>query len=114
MSLTNVERIKFDHLTLNLGIRDVVAAAPRADVQRIEASIDLMRQVPDAPPGTMDFLFAKLMLHFKEQGYQRFGLGMAPMSGISSTVAAAATPAREATARWMMRYNAFFIFVWND
>ncbi|MDR3399347.1 MAG: bifunctional lysylphosphatidylglycerol flippase/synthetase MprF [Pandoraea sp.] len=54
------------------------------DVQRIEASIDLMRQVPDAPPGTMDFLFAKLMLHFKEQGYQRFGLGMAPMSGMET------------------------------
>ncbi|WP_231107040.1 bifunctional lysylphosphatidylglycerol flippase/synthetase MprF [Pandoraea pnomenusa] len=54
------------------------------DVQRIEASIDLMRQVPDAPPGTMDFLFAKLMLHFKDQGYQRFGLGMAPMSGMET------------------------------
>ena len=54
------------------------------DVQRIEASIDLMRQVPDAPPGTMDFLFAKLMLHFKSQGYQRFGLGMAPMSGMET------------------------------
>lgn len=52
------------------------------DVQRIEASIDLMRQVPDAPAGTMDFLFANLMLHFKAQGYQRFGLGMAPMSGM--------------------------------
>ncbi|VVE81619.1 bifunctional lysylphosphatidylglycerol flippase/synthetase MprF [Pandoraea sputorum] len=54
------------------------------DVQRIEASIDLMRQVPDSPPGTMDFLFAKLMLHFKAQGYQRFGLGMAPMSGMET------------------------------
>lgn len=52
------------------------------EVQRIEASIDLMRQVPDAPAGTMDFLFANLMLHFKAQGYQRFGLGMAPMSGM--------------------------------
>ncbi|WP_241015837.1 phosphatidylglycerol lysyltransferase domain-containing protein [Pandoraea nosoerga] len=54
------------------------------EVQRIEASVDLMRQVPDAPPGTMDFLFAKLMLHFQEQGYQRFGLGMAPMSGMQT------------------------------
>nr|WP_240756103.1 phosphatidylglycerol lysyltransferase domain-containing protein [Pandoraea sp. XY-2] len=32
----------------------------------------------------MDFLFAKLMLHFKSQGYQRFGLGMAPMSGMET------------------------------
>lgn len=49
---------------------------------RIEAGLDLMRQRPDVPPGTMDFLFASLMLHFKAQGYQRFSLGMAPMSGM--------------------------------
>ncbi|MEM4986667.1 bifunctional lysylphosphatidylglycerol flippase/synthetase MprF [Collimonas sp. H4R21] len=52
------------------------------DVLRIEVAVDLMRQLPDAPPGTMEFLFSQLMLHFKEQGYQRFGLGMAPMSGM--------------------------------
>ncbi|MBL8272122.1 MAG: bifunctional lysylphosphatidylglycerol flippase/synthetase MprF [Steroidobacter sp.] len=49
-----------------------------------EASIDLMRQQPLAPAGTMDFLFTKLMLHFQAEGYQRFGLGMAPMSGMAS------------------------------
>jgi phosphatidylglycerol lysyltransferase len=49
-----------------------------------EASVDLMRQLPLAPPGTMDFLFTKLMLHFQVEGYQRFGLGMAPMSGMAS------------------------------
>ena len=43
-----------------------------------------MRQLPLAPPGTMDFLFTKLMLHFQAEGYQRFGLGMAPMSGMAS------------------------------
>jgi phosphatidylglycerol lysyltransferase len=48
-----------------------------------EASVDLMRHVPGAPNGTMDFLFAKLLLHFQEQGYQRFGLGMAPLSGMA-------------------------------
>jgi phosphatidylglycerol lysyltransferase len=47
-----------------------------------EASIDLMRHVPDAPGATMDFLFIQLLLHFQAQGYQRFGLGMAPMSGM--------------------------------
>ena len=52
------------------------------DVLRIEAAIDLMRQLPDAPPGTMDFLFANMMLFCQSQGYQRFGLGMAPMSGM--------------------------------
>jgi phosphatidylglycerol lysyltransferase len=48
-----------------------------------EASIDLMRHLPDAPHGTMDFLFAKLLLHFQSQGFQRFGLGMAPLSGMA-------------------------------
>jgi len=47
-----------------------------------EVSIDLMRHRPDAPGGTMDFLFARLMLHYKAQGYERFGLGMAPLSGM--------------------------------
>ena len=48
-----------------------------------EASVDLMRYLPDAPPGTMDFLFAKIMLHLQTQGYQRFGLGMSPMAGMA-------------------------------
>jgi phosphatidylglycerol lysyltransferase len=51
---------------------------------KVEASVDLMRHVADMPAGAMDFLFARLMLHFQAQGYQRFGLGMAPMSGMAS------------------------------
>jgi phosphatidylglycerol lysyltransferase len=54
------------------------------EVLRVEVTVDLMRQAADAPAGTMDFLFAKLMLHFKALGYQRFGLGMSPMSGMTS------------------------------
>jgi phosphatidylglycerol lysyltransferase len=50
--------------------------------QKLEASIDLMRQLPDAPGSTMDFMFTQLMLHFQAHGTQRFGLGMAPMSGM--------------------------------
>lgn len=50
----------------------------------VDASVDLMRYRPDAPKGSMDFLFAKVMLHFQEQGYQRFGLGMAPLSGMAT------------------------------
>ncbi|VTU34476.1 bifunctional lysylphosphatidylglycerol flippase/synthetase MprF [Variovorax sp. PBL-E5] len=49
-----------------------------------EASVDLMRFVPDAPPGTMDFLFAKVVLHLQAEGYQRFGLGMSPMAGMTT------------------------------
>jgi phosphatidylglycerol lysyltransferase len=49
---------------------------------RREATLDLMRHLPDAPNGTMDFLFVRLMLHFQAEGVERFGLGMAPMSGM--------------------------------
>ncbi len=48
-----------------------------------EAGIDLMRHHPDAPPGTMDYLFAQIMLYLQAEGYARFGLGMAPMAGMA-------------------------------
>ena len=47
-----------------------------------ELSVDLMRHVPDAPYGTMDYLFIKLMLWGKEHGFARFNFGLAPLSGI--------------------------------
>ncbi len=53
------------------------------EVRHVEVSVDLMRHLPDAPASTMDFLFVSLMLHFQAQGYQHFGLGMAPMSGMA-------------------------------
>jgi phosphatidylglycerol lysyltransferase len=46
------------------------------------ASVDLMRHVKEAPRGTMDFLFACVMQWAKEQGYERFSLGMAPLSAV--------------------------------
>jgi phosphatidylglycerol lysyltransferase len=46
-----------------------------------EATIDLMRHLPDAPPSIMDYLFIKLFFALKEEGYVRFNLGMAPMAG---------------------------------
>jgi phosphatidylglycerol lysyltransferase len=48
-----------------------------------ELSTDLMRHLPDAPNGVMDCLFLQLMLWGKEQGYQWFDLGMAPLSGLA-------------------------------
>jgi phosphatidylglycerol lysyltransferase len=47
-----------------------------------EASVDLMRHGADAPRGTMDFLFANLMLWAKARGFRRFTLGQVPLSGI--------------------------------
>ncbi len=45
-------------------------------------SVDLMRHVADAPRGTMDFLFARIMLWGKERGHSHFSLGMAPLSRV--------------------------------
>ena len=49
-----------------------------------EASVDLMRQLPDGPAGLMDYLFVELMLWAKGEGYRWFNLGMAPLSGLQS------------------------------
>jgi phosphatidylglycerol lysyltransferase len=47
-----------------------------------ELSIDLMRQLPDAPTGTMDLLFVTLIEHARASGIPLFNLGMAPLSGV--------------------------------
>ncbi len=66
------------------GSRIVAFATLMHTGRREEVSIDLMRHVPDSPPGTMDFLFSKVILHYQAQGYQRFGLGMAPLAGMAT------------------------------
>ncbi len=49
MSFANVERFEFDDLTLNLSVRDVVAAASLTDVQRIEELyVAFFNRIPDA------------------------------------------------------------------
>lgn len=35
-----------------------------------EATVDLMRFSPDAPRGSMDFLFVSIMQHLREAGYE--------------------------------------------
>ena len=43
-----------------------------------------MRYLPDSPPGAMEFLFIQLMLWGRQQGYQWFNLGMAPLAGLDA------------------------------
>ena len=60
-----------------------VAFANLLETSRHElASLDLMRAHPDAPKLTMEFMMVGLILHYKEQGYGRFSLGMVPLSGL--------------------------------
>ncbi|HSX60200.1 MAG TPA: bifunctional lysylphosphatidylglycerol flippase/synthetase MprF, partial [Tahibacter sp.] len=48
------------------------------------ASVDLMRHLPDAPRSSMDFLFARVMQWAQERQYERFSLGMAPLSNVGA------------------------------
>jgi phosphatidylglycerol lysyltransferase len=49
---------------------------------KCEITVDLMRFNPDMPGGIMDFLFIEIMLWGKNNGYEWFNLGMAPLSGL--------------------------------
>ena len=51
---------------------------------RRELGVDLMRHVPDAPHGTMDFLFTRIIEWARTEGYIWFNLGMAPLSGVGN------------------------------
>ncbi len=54
-----------------------------ASAEKQELSIDLMRSGADAPGAVMDYLLCAIMLWGKQEGYARFNLGMAPLSGLS-------------------------------
>jgi phosphatidylglycerol lysyltransferase len=47
-------------------------------------SLDLMRYLPEAADGVMEYLFICLILWGKEKGYRWFNLGMAPFSGLEN------------------------------
>lgn len=73
---------EFDVVTVQVG-GTIVAFATlwRTGPSRGEIAVDLMRHRIASPYGTMDYLFAELMLAAKAQGCQWFGLGTAPLSG---------------------------------
>jgi phosphatidylglycerol lysyltransferase len=64
--------------------RIVAFANVLASAGRRELSIALMRHLPEAPKGVMDYLFIELMLWGAREGYDHFNLGMAPLSGLES------------------------------
>ena len=51
---------------------------------RRQISIDLMRYLPGTPNGIMEYLNISLALWAKEQGFEYFSLGMAPLSGLEN------------------------------
>lgn len=50
-----------------------------------ELSVDLMRAFPDAPEGCMEYLFTQCMRWGQAEGFVRFDLGMAPLSGLQAS-----------------------------
>ena len=71
-----------DVAVVRMGGRIVAFANIWRSADLNEASVDIMRVSPEAPNGTMDFLFTALLRHFKSEGYRWFNLGMAPLSGL--------------------------------
>jgi phosphatidylglycerol lysyltransferase len=61
---------------------------PGADKE--ELSADLMRYSPDYPPEVMKYLFIKIMMWGKSEGYKQFNFGMAPLSGLENLPASSA------------------------
>jgi phosphatidylglycerol lysyltransferase len=55
---------------------------------RQELSVDLMRFRDDAPRSIMEVLLLQLMAWGKEEGFRRFNLGMAPLSGLELSAVA--------------------------
>ncbi|MCG1042788.1 bifunctional lysylphosphatidylglycerol flippase/synthetase MprF [Mycetohabitans sp. B8] len=50
-----------------------------------EATVGVMRHLPDASGYAMDYLFTKLALHLKDAGLRTLSLGIAPLSGVQPT-----------------------------
>jgi phosphatidylglycerol lysyltransferase len=51
----------------------------------VELSLDLMRYSGDAPKSVMEALLVHVIVWGKAEGYQRFALGMAPLSGFEAS-----------------------------
>ncbi len=76
--------------TLILVIQDaggqIIAFANLVDeYQNRELAVDLMRHRCDTPPGTMDYLFANLLLEAQQRHYQRFNLGLSGLAGVGES-----------------------------
>lgn len=73
---------RFDCAVVRVDGRIVAFANLWKTASKRELSVDLMRHAEGSPPGVMDYLFVSLMLWGQAEGYRRFSLGLAPLSGI--------------------------------
>ncbi len=73
-----------------------------------EGTADLMRRRADAPNGVMDYLFVKAFQYYKDRGFFRFSLGMAPMSGFQEKETA--SPQERAVHMFFQQMNFLFSY----
>ncbi|RKP53385.1 bifunctional lysylphosphatidylglycerol flippase/synthetase MprF [Pararobbsia silviterrae] len=52
---------------------------------KTDATVGVMRHLPDTSPYAMEYLFTKLALHLKASGFSNLSLGIAPLSGMHAT-----------------------------
>jgi phosphatidylglycerol lysyltransferase len=95
--------IAFDHEEKVLGFVNVIPSYHKG-----ETTADLMRRRINAPNGLMDYLFVKLFLLSKEKGFERFNLGMAPMSGFQEKEQA--SPQERAVHSFIQQLNFLFSY----
>jgi phosphatidylglycerol lysyltransferase len=76
----------FDHAVLrNIETGRITAFANLMQAgDKSELSLDLMRYDPAGPGASMDALFAEMLMWGKSQGFLRFSLGAAPLSGLEN------------------------------
>lgn len=75
---------RFPVAVLRVGGEVVAFANVLASGGREELTSDLMRYRPEAPPSAMEYIFIQLMLWGSANGYRRFSVGMAPLSGLET------------------------------
>ena len=67
-----------------------------------------MRRRTEAPNGIMDYVFIKLFLKSREEGFTRFNLGMSPMAGFQEFEEA--SPEERAVHAFFQHLNFLFSF----
>ena len=72
---------RFPCAVVEQGDRMLAFANLLRDPSHEELSVDLMRYRSDGP-SVMDFLFVSLFFYGKEQSFERFNLGMAPLASV--------------------------------
>jgi len=97
------------HLTLlRQGGAIIGVVSLMATGRKIDATIGIMRHMPETPPYAMRFLFAETILHFKEAGFEYMSLGMAPLAGVEQRPLA--SPWHRIAALLRHRGNHFYNF----